>query len=162
MLILKWLAGAGAGVIVKLFRGIAGPILEHYQAKDVQVTARQGIWANALVGAAMADVENRRIAAEERGKHPILMALYVGVIAPVVFYWMLFWLDTIFAGQIWRVPWLGWTVMDWVSWDLPRAPQRLEEMGKEVLVVFLGGGSAVYGVTKAANIMKGSGLFRGK
>lgn len=159
-LLAKLFSAAGAGFIVKLFRGIAGPILQHYQAKDKQTTDRQGIWAKALVGAAHADVENRKTAAAERASNPILMGIYIMIMFPPALYWFLFWMDTIFSGQTWTI--FGWTIMDWATWNLPSAPKRLEAMGQEVLIVFIGGTSAVYGVVKGAKVLGAAGIFKGK
>lgn len=149
-------------MFLKVFRGVAGPILEHYKSQDIQVTKRQGIWASTLVSAAQADVENRKLAQAERAQHPILMAIYVMIVLPPALYWFLFWMDTIFAESAWSIPFLGWTIMDWSTWDLPRAPDRLEEMGRDILAIFLGGGSAVYGITKSAKILRASKIFEGK
>jgi len=86
----------------------------------------------------------------------------VMIVLPPALYWCLFWLDTIFADVAWTVPVLGWTIMDWATWDLPRAPDRLEQMGRDILAIFLGGGSAVYGLTKSAKILRASKIFEGK
>jgi len=148
-------------MFLKVFKGVAGPILDHYKSKDIQVTKRQGIWASTLVSAAQADVENRRLAQAERSQHPVLMAIYVMIVFPPALYWFLFWLDTIFANDVWTF--FGFfTIMDWTTWELTRAPDRLEEMGRDILAIFLGGGSAVYGITKGAKILRASKIFEGK
>jgi len=149
--LLKFAAWLGSSTFLKLFRGVSGPILAHYQSKDVQETTRQGIWATALVNAANADVENRKTAALERAASPTLMFVYILILFGPVLYYLLFWLDTIFTNQIWTVA--GWTIWDWSTFELTRAPQRLEEMGKWIIGIFIGGNTAVAGVIKGAKIL---------
>ena len=166
---LWFLKRVGAGFFVKIFRGVAGPILEHFQHKDRQVSVRQGTSAAALVSASQADVEHRRLAMQERASNPFLMGIYVMIIIGPALYWFLFWMDTIFAGQVWTLHleiwgWtlIEWEIMNWVTWDLPRAPKRLEEYGKQILMTFIGGGSAVVGMVGAAKALNKAGIFRGK
>jgi len=147
-LLSKIFASFGASAFIKLFRGVAGPVLDHYKEKEVQETARQSTWAQALVKAAEADVVNRKTAAEERAGNPWLMTLYINIVFWPMMYWTLFWLDTIFSG----LPFFN-------TWDLPRAPERLEEFGQYVIVTFLGGGSAVFGITKGAKILRSAKMF---
>ena len=134
----------GAGGIVKIFSGIAQPIVDYYKDKDTQETLRQGTWANALHQAALADVENRKTAAAERAGNPWLMALYINIVFWPMMYYTLFWVDTMFQFE----------------WDLARAPSRLEEFGQYILITFLGGGSAVFGVVKGAKVLANAGMFR--
>lgn len=136
--------GIGSNIFVKLFKGAADSILEYYESKDTQETLRQGTWAHALVNAAKADVENRKVAAAERAGSPLMMTLYFLVVFPPIMYYGLFWADTIFQ----------------FSWDLPRAPSRLEEFGQSILTIFIGGGTAVAGVVKGAKILSNAGIFR--
>jgi hypothetical protein len=149
-----------ASAFVSIFRGVAGPILEHYQHKDRQVTARQGTWAAALVSAAQADVEHHAIAAKERATNPWMMFLSFMIIFPPALYSFMFWMDTIFAHQTWSL--FGWTLWDWTTYELEKAPDRLEQMGNQILLVTIGGGSAVMGVTKGAKILSNAGVFKGK
>lgn len=160
MAIVTMILGTLASGFFKIIPGLAQKYLDHKQNQAVQGTQRQGIWAGALVSAAHADVENRRIAAAERSGNRILMGLYIMTLAGPVFYWFMFWMDTIFAGQVWSL-W-GWEIMNWATWDLPRAPDRLEEYGKEVIANGLFGTAAIYGVTKAAKILQATGLLNGK
>jgi len=135
---------SAANIFVKVFRGVAQPILDHYKSKDVAISARQGTWAGALVTAAQADVENRKTAVAERAGSPIIMSMYVILVVMPLLYYTLFWADTIFQFE----------------WDLPRAPARLEEFGQYILITFLGGGSAVFGIVKGAKVLANAGMFR--
>lgn len=132
-------------MIVKVFRGISGPIFDHFKNKSVQETNRQGIWANALSRAAEADVEHRRLAQQERAANPIVMFLFLNIIGWPTLYWSLFWADTIFQ----------------FAWDLPRAPERLEEYGKQVIQWGFGFGATSYGIIRSAKALKGAGIFKG-
>ena len=135
---------AGASIFIKVFKGVAQPVLDYYKDKDVAETTRQGTWSAALVKAAEIDVENKKIAVAERAGTPILMLLYVVLVVMPLLYYTLFWADTIFQFE----------------WDLPRAPARLEEFGQYILITFLGGGSAVFGVVKGAKILANARMFR--
>lgn len=158
------LAFLGSNMIIRLFRGIAGPILDHYKSKDIQTTKRQGIWATALIGAANADVENRRLAMQERANSPLLMWIYVMVLIGPVLYYLLFWFDTIFANQIWEIDLWLFTIpiWDWQEYELQRAPERLEDMGRWVIGIFLGATGAVTGIVKGAKALRAAGIFKGK
>ena len=149
--LVKIVAWLGSSTFLKIFRGVSGPILKHYQSKELQETARQGIWAKTLVEAAQADVENRKIAAKERAGSPSLMFIYLMILFGPVLYYLLFWLDTIFGTQVWTI--LGFELWDWGQFELARAPARLEEMGKWVIGIFIGGNTAVAGVIKGAKIL---------
>lgn len=155
-------ASIGASAIVKIFRGIAGPILEHYQHKDRQETERMGIWSNALVRASEADVDLRRIAAQERANNPALMVIYVLILIGPVTYYLLFWMDTIFADQRWAINLYLFEIpiWDWTTFEVARAPERLEEMGKWIIGIFLGAGTASAGVVKGAKILRAAKMFR--
>ncbi len=142
----KIVANIGASAIVKVFSGIAGPILKHYQHKARQVTLRQSTWANALVSAAETDVRNRKLAMAERASSKWLMLLYINLVFWPSLYYTLFWIDTIFP----------------MDWNLTRAPVRLEEAGKYIIMTFLGGGSATFAVIKGARILGNAGIFKGK
>jgi hypothetical protein len=137
-------SSVGANIFLKVFSGISKPILDYYKDKDTAETIRQGTWAKALVTAAQADVENRKTAQAERASSPIIMMMYVALVVMPLMYYTLFWADTIFQFE----------------WDLPRAPQRLEEFGQYILITFLGGGSAVFGIVKGAKVLANAGIFR--
>ena len=143
-MIWKIIASVGASSIVKVFTGISGPIFKHFQSKDIQETNRQGIWADAMMEAAKADVAHRRLAQRERASNPFIMFMFLNIIGWPTLYWSLFWADTIFQ----------------FDWDLPRAPERLEAYGKEVIQWGFGFGASTYGIIKGARVLKGAGLFR--
>jgi hypothetical protein len=151
LVFLTWIAKAVFGVVP----GLATSYMKHQENRAIQGTKRQQVWAQSVTIAAQTDVENRKVAAQERMNHPILLAMYVLVLAGPVLYYLVFWMDTIFAGQ-------DWGFINWGSFNLPRAPARLEEMGVNIINVFIGGTVAVGGVTKTAKILANSGLFRGK
>ena len=146
--------------VFRLAPGLAKSYLDHRKNESVQQTARQGTWAGALTNAAEADVEHRRIAAQERANSPWLMALYVNIILWPSLYYTMFWADTIFAGQVWTL--FGWTIFDWEAYELKAAPARLEEMGRWVIGLFIGGNTAVVGVVKGARALQAAGIFRGR
>lgn len=143
-LLAKILSSFTASAIVTIFGGISKPILDYYQEKGKTEVAAQGQFQATLIKAAQLDVENRKLAAAERASSPWVMGLYLWIVFWPAAYYTAFWMDTIFS----QIPPFTW-------FDLPRAPERLEEFGQYILVTFLGGGSAVYGVTKAVKIFKG-------
>jgi hypothetical protein len=143
-LLAKIFSSLTVNAIIKVFGGISKPILDYYTEKGKTEVAAQGQFQKTLIKAAKIDVENRKLAQQERASSPFVMALYLWVVFWPATYYTLFWMDTIFS----QIPPFTW-------FDLPRAPERLEEFGQYILVTFLGGGSAVYGVTKAVRIFKG-------
>jgi hypothetical protein len=139
-------AGVTSSAFVRVFKGVAEPILDYYKSKEKGETDRQGIWAEALVRAAEADVERNKTAAAERASSPFIMTFYLNIVFWPSLYFSLFWADTIFQ----------------FNWDLPKAPDRLEEFGQYVLITFIGGGSAVFGITKGAKILAHARVIGGK
>lgn len=155
--LMKIIASFSAGAIVKVFKGISGPIFDHYKSEGRIGTQRQGIWASALVQAAQTDVEHRKLAQQERASNPLIMFLFLNIIGWPTLYWSLFWADTIFAEQVWTV--FGFEIWNWVEYELPRAPERLEAYGKEVIQWGFGFGASSYGLIKGAKVLKGSGIL---
>lgn len=160
----KLLAWLGSNTFLKVFRGIAGPILDHYKSKDIQVTQRQGLWAGALINAAQADVKNRELAQAERANNPWMMFVYFLILIGPVLYYFMFWMDTIFADQVWAINlyFFEINIWNWKEYELTRAPARLEDMGKWIIGIFIGGGAAVAGVVKGAKVLSAAGIFKGK
>lgn len=144
--------------------GMADSYMKNQQNMAVQGTKRSGIWATALTDAAQADIENRKTAAAERSSSPFIMALYIlAMIGPVTYY-LMFWMDTIFANQVWSIP-LYFTdivIWDWTTYELQRAPDRLEEMGAWLIGVLVGANTAMVGVVKGAKALGNLGFFKGK
>ena len=130
-------AGFTANAFVKVFKGVAQPVLDYYTSKEKTEGTKHTVWAEALVRAAEADVERNKTAAAERASSPFILTFYLNIVFWPSLYFTLFWADTIFQFQ----------------WDLPKAPDRLEEFGQYILITFIGGGSAVFGLTKSAKIL---------
>lgn len=139
-------AGMTANTFVRVFKGVAEPILDYYKEKESTEGKKHDVWAAALVRAAEADVERNKTAAMERMNSPFILAFYLNVVFWPSLYFSLFWLDTIFQ----------------FAWDLPKAPDRLEEFGQYVLITFIGGGSAVFGLTKSAKILAAGRVIGGR
>lgn len=146
--------------IFKLVPGLAQGWLNHKKSQAIQQTSRQEIWSDALVTAAHADVEHRKVAAQERANSPWLMRLYINIVFWPSLYYTVWWMDTIFAGQVWTI--FGWTIFDWGEFVLPAAPARLEEMGQWIIGIFIGGNTAVVGVVKGAKALRAIGMFKGQ
>ena len=115
-------AGMTASTFVRVFKGVAEPILQYYKEKESTEGKKHSVWADALVRAAEADVERNKTAAMERMNSPFILAFYLNIVFWPSLYFSLFWLDTIFQFQ----------------WDLPKAPDRLEEFGQYVIITFIG------------------------
>jgi hypothetical protein len=139
-------AGFTANAFIKIFKGIAQPVLDYYTDKERVDAQKHSVWADALVRAAEADVERNKTAAMERMNSPFILAFYLNVVFWPSLYFTLFWIDTIFQ----------------LTWDLPKAPDRLEEFGQYIVITFIGGGSAVFGLTKSAKILAAGRIIGGR
>lgn len=151
-------------LVFKAIPGLSSTYAKHRESMAVQDTKRQGIWSNTLLNAANIDVENRKLAMQERANTPGLMFLYYMVLGPPILYYLMYWADTIFAGQIWEINLYFFTIpiWDWEEYVLEKAPADLAEMGKWIIGIFIGGNTAVIGVVKGASALKAAGLLKGR
>lgn len=152
------------GGVFKLLPGLADSYFKAQQAAGVQGTKRTNAVTRALVHAAEIDVENRTVAAQERKDHPVLLWLYMLVLIGPILYYLMFWGDTIFGNQVWAINLYFFQVplIDWTTYELTRAPDRLEEFGRDLILLFVGGSVAVNGVVKGVKEIGKTGLFKGK
>lgn len=150
--------------VFKMVPGLASTYTKHRESMAVQDTKRQGIWSDTLLSAANIDVENRKLAMQERSNSPMLMRMYVVLLFFPILYYTMYWMDTIFAGQVWEINLYFFTIpiWDWEKYVLKAAPPDLAEMGKWLIGIFVGGNTAVNGIVKGAVALKASGIIKGR
>lgn len=140
--ILSLLAFLFAKVLSPLGLSFLEPLLQHFQSRDAQATARTGQFTTALTTALDAEVQARRIASEERvalWSSPFYKVLIGFIVIPPAAYSALVFGDSIFR---------------WEFYDVDAAPVRFEELGFNILMTFIGASGAVGAVSGLKGIWR--------
>ena len=116
------------------------PVLDYYQSKEAQHTARSVVFVDMMKSALQAEVERGNQQSRERialWGDAWYKALVILIIAPPAIY-----AAAVFADSIFQFP-----------FDIDAAPERFETLGFDIMKAFIYGGSFAGGVIGAAKMI---------